>query len=85
MLLCPAAPTTAPRKGAYTSPLAMYLADIYTISANLAGVCGISVPCGCAADGMPIGMQLLGPHQGEKSLLAAARAYAAAFSPRFPE
>ena len=58
-----------------TSPLAMYLADIYTISVNLAGICGISVPAGFSAAGMPIGIQLLGPALGEKRLLQAAAAF----------
>jgi aspartyl-tRNA(Asn)/glutamyl-tRNA(Gln) amidotransferase subunit A len=61
-------------------PLAMYLADIYTIPANLAGLCGISVPCGFAevagsARGLPVGLQLLGRPFGEADLLRAAHAY----------
>lgn len=62
----------------HSDPLAMYLADIYTISANLAGICGISVPCGTVSvDGkeLPVGLQLLGKPFGEAELLRAAHAY----------
>ncbi len=85
LMLCPAAPTPAPRKGGFASPLAMYLADIYTIAANLAGICGLSVPAGRSGRGLPIGLQLLGPHQGETAVLAAARACAEIFPPEFPQ
>ena len=53
----------------------MYLADILTTSANLAGICGISVPCGSDSKGMPVGLQIMGPALGEKKLLQAAYAY----------
>jgi aspartyl-tRNA(Asn)/glutamyl-tRNA(Gln) amidotransferase subunit A len=53
----------------------MYLSDIFTISANLAGVPGISVPCGFSAGGLPIGLQLMGPPLGEAVLLQAAYAF----------
>ncbi|MFH0962584.1 MAG: Asp-tRNA(Asn)/Glu-tRNA(Gln) amidotransferase subunit GatA [Planctomycetota bacterium] len=56
-------------------PLAMYLSDIYTISCNLAGIPGISVPCGLSSDGLPIGLQILGRPFEEDRLLALARAY----------
>jgi aspartyl-tRNA(Asn)/glutamyl-tRNA(Gln) amidotransferase subunit A len=56
-------------------PLAMYLADIYTLSVNLAGVPGISIPCGFTQTGLPIGLQLIGPVFGETSLLQAARLF----------
>ncbi len=56
-------------------PLAMYLADIYTISANLAGIPGISIPCGFSSEGLPIGMQLMGRHFAEARLLQVAWAY----------
>jgi len=53
----------------------MYLSDIYTISCNLAGLCGISVPCGFSSGGLPIGLQLLGRPFGEGELLRVAHAY----------
>lgn len=71
----PTAPTTAFAIGEKTNdPITMYLNDIYTIGANLAGLPGISVPCGFAG-GLPIGLQLVGPHFGEASLLAAGHQY----------
>ena len=75
-ILTPTAPTPAFRFGEKVDdPLAMYLNDIYTVTANLAGVPGISVPCGLSSDGLPIGLQLLGPHWSEASLLRLAHAY----------
>ncbi len=75
-LLTPTSPVPAFKKGARTAdPLAMYLADIYTIGANLAGLPGISVPCGFTRDNLPIGLQLLGKPFEETQLLAIARAY----------
>ncbi len=79
LILSPVTPTAAPLLGAdKDNPLQQYLADIYTISANLAGICGISVPCGTATSEtntrLPVGLQILGPHMGEPSLLKAARA-----------
>jgi aspartyl-tRNA(Asn)/glutamyl-tRNA(Gln) amidotransferase subunit A len=72
----PVAPTPAFRIGEKTDdPLAMYLADIYTISANLAGIPGISIPCGLSAAGLPIGLQLMGPHFSEDALLRIANEY----------
>ena len=56
-------------------PLQMYLSDIYTISCNLAGLCGISVPCGFSSGGLPIGLQLLGRPFGEGELLRVANVY----------
>ena len=72
----PTSPTTAFKIGERSSdPLAMYLADIYTIGANLAGLPGVSIPCGFSKAGLPIGLQLLaGPFEEEK-LLRAARMY----------
>jgi aspartyl-tRNA(Asn)/glutamyl-tRNA(Gln) amidotransferase subunit A len=72
----PTSPTVAFKIGERSSdPLAMYLADVYTIGANLAGLPGVSVPCGFSKDGLPIGLQLLsGPFEEEK-LLRAARMY----------
>jgi len=60
-------------------PLAMYLSDIYTVSANLAGVPGISVPCGLSSDGLPIGTQLIGNFWNEGLILNLASAYETAF------
>ncbi len=76
VIACPVAPTTAFRIGEKSdNPLEMYLSDILTVTANLAGVCAISVPCGFDGDGMPIGLQLIGPHMGEERILHAAYAY----------
>ena len=75
VLLTPVAPTTAFRLGEnIDDPLQMYLNDIYTVSVNLAGIPGISVPFGTSSDGLPIGVQLLGPLFAEESLLRTARA-----------
>lgn len=69
----PVAPTAAFRLGEkLDDPLAMYLSDIYTISANLAGIPGICVPCGLTSDRLPIGLQLLAPAQHDERLLQAA-------------
>lgn len=73
-LLMPTAPTTAFRFGEKGDPLAMYLSDIYTVSANLAGVPAISVPCGTDRQGLPIGVQFVGPQFGETTILNAAQA-----------
>ncbi len=81
LIASPVSPTPPFRLGEkLDDPLAMYLADIYTISANLAGICGISVPCGFAetagaARPLPVGLQLLGKPFGETDLLRAAHAY----------
>lgn len=76
LILGPAAPTTAPKIGdSLSDPIKMYLGDIYTISANLAGLPGISVPCGRDSKGLPIGLQLLGDCFQEKKLIRAAYAY----------
>lgn len=76
VLLSPTSPTTAFRIGEKVDdPLAMILTDIFTTSANLAGLCGISVPCGFDGSDLPIGLQLLGPPFGEETILAAAYAY----------
>lgn len=76
MILGPAAPTTAPKLGeSLTDPLQMYLGDIYTISANLAGLPAISIPCGTDSRGLPIGLQLIGDCFCEKKLIQAAYTY----------
>ncbi|HEV2861950.1 MAG TPA: Asp-tRNA(Asn)/Glu-tRNA(Gln) amidotransferase subunit GatA [Pyrinomonadaceae bacterium] len=75
-VLTPTTPTPAFRLGEKTDdPLAMYLSDIYTCTANLAGVPGISVPCGLTSSGLPVGLQLMGPHWGEATLFRLAHAY----------
>jgi len=72
----PTAPTPAFPIGAKADdPLAMYLSDIYTISANLAGICGLSIPCGFTKGGLPIGLQLQAAPFEEEKLLRAARMY----------
>jgi aspartyl-tRNA(Asn)/glutamyl-tRNA(Gln) amidotransferase subunit A len=78
LIASPVTPTTAWKLGTFTdNPLQTYLADIFTIAANLAGACGISVPCGLSA-GLPVGFQLMGPPLAEPALLRAARAVEAA-------
>jgi aspartyl-tRNA(Asn)/glutamyl-tRNA(Gln) amidotransferase subunit A len=75
-IITPTAPTPAFRLGEKTSdPLQMYLADIYTVTGSLAGLPGISVPCGKTQAGLPIGMQILGPHFSEGRVLQIARAF----------
>ncbi|MEM1059456.1 MAG: Asp-tRNA(Asn)/Glu-tRNA(Gln) amidotransferase subunit GatA [Verrucomicrobiota bacterium] len=76
-LLTPTSPTPAFKVGEKTAdPLEMYLADIFTIAVNLAGVCGISVPCGfTSAPKLPVGLQIIGPHWGEAAILRVAHAY----------
>ena len=75
VLVTPTAPTPAFKLGEKSDdPLAMYLADIYTVTASLAGICGISVPCGKSSEGLPIGAQILGPQFAEASILRAALA-----------
>ena len=70
------APTTAPKLGqSLHDPLKMYLSDIYTVPVNLAGLPGVSVPCGADRDGLPIGGQLIGPAMGDALVLKAADAY----------
>jgi aspartyl-tRNA(Asn)/glutamyl-tRNA(Gln) amidotransferase subunit A len=79
-ILTPTSPTVAFKIGERASdPLAMYLSDIYTVSANLAGVPGISIPCGLSGEGLPIGTQLVGSFWNEGLLLNLAAAYEAAF------
>jgi len=74
-IVTPTAPTAAFKLGEKTDdPLAMYLADIYTVTASLAGICGVTVPCWTTASGLPVGMQVLGPHFGESTAFRVARA-----------
>jgi len=76
VIITPTAPTPAFRLGEKTAdPLQMYLADIYTVTGSLAGVPGISIPCGKTNAGLPVGMQILAPHFGETRVLQVARAF----------
>lgn len=84
VIAAPTAPTTAFRFGEKTDdPLTMYLSDVCTIPANLAGLPAISVPCGLS-DGLPVGLQLIGPGFGEATLLRAANAYERQAGAGFP-
>ncbi len=76
VILGPTAPSTAPKLGeSLADPLKMYLGDIYTVSVNLAGLPAISLPCGTDSKGLPIGMQLIGKHFGEKEIIRAAYSF----------
>lgn len=76
LILCPTAPTTAPEIGkSLSNPLAMYLSDVFTVSANIAGLPGISMPCGFDKNGMPIGVQLMGQALADTKVLNTAYAY----------
>ena len=76
VIVAPTSPTTAFRIGEKTDdPLHMYLSDVFTLSMNLAGICGLSLPCGFDADEMPIGLQVMGPALGEQQILRVAFAY----------
>jgi aspartyl-tRNA(Asn)/glutamyl-tRNA(Gln) amidotransferase subunit A len=88
IIAAPVAPTTAFRLGEKTAdPLQMYLSDLLTISVNLAGLPGMSVPCGADERGMPIGLQLIGPPFGEEAILRAADAWerSGAYERRTPQ
>jgi aspartyl-tRNA(Asn)/glutamyl-tRNA(Gln) amidotransferase subunit A len=75
-IVTPTSPVPAFRLGERTAdPLQMYLADIYTVTGSLAGVPGISLPCGKTAEGLPVGLQIFGPHFGEARLLQIAGAF----------
>ena len=75
-IVAPTSPTAAFKLGEKVDdPLAMYLADIYTVTANLAGIPGISVPCGQTSEKLPIGMQIFGKHFDEAAILRLAHAY----------
>jgi aspartyl-tRNA(Asn)/glutamyl-tRNA(Gln) amidotransferase subunit A len=76
VLIGPTSPTPAFKLGERTAnPLAMYLSDIYTITANLAGIPGLSIPCGLTKTGLPVGLQLLAPAFAEDTLLRTARVF----------
>jgi aspartyl-tRNA(Asn)/glutamyl-tRNA(Gln) amidotransferase subunit A len=76
LIACPVAPTTAFKIGEHgDDPLSMYLEDVFTLPANLAGIPGIAFPVGFDADRLPIGMQLLGPHLSEELLFRVCHAY----------
>jgi aspartyl-tRNA(Asn)/glutamyl-tRNA(Gln) amidotransferase subunit A len=76
VIIGPTSPTPAFKIGEKVEdPLSMYLSDIYTISANLAGICGISIPCGFSQSGLPIGLQIQAPAFAEEKLLRIARMY----------
>jgi aspartyl-tRNA(Asn)/glutamyl-tRNA(Gln) amidotransferase subunit A len=77
----PTAPTAAFKLGEKSDdPLAMYLADIYTVTASLAGICGVTVPCGATSSGLPVGMQVLAGHFQESTAFRVARAVEASLS-----
>ena len=74
-IVTPTAPTPAFKLGEKTGePLAMYLADIYTVTASLAGICGVTVPCGTTRAGLPVGMQVLASYLNEGTAFRVARA-----------
>ena len=76
LIICPTAPTTAPEIGkSLSDPLKMYLSDIFTVSVNIAGLPGLSVPCGFDKDNMPIGAQIIGQRLSEKKVLNAGYAF----------
>jgi len=76
VIACPVAPTTAFALGAKAGdPLSMYLEDVFTLPPSLAGICGLSLPCGFDGQGLPIGLQLLGPALGEDRVLRAGHVY----------
>jgi aspartyl-tRNA(Asn)/glutamyl-tRNA(Gln) amidotransferase subunit A len=76
LVAAPVTPSTAFRFGEHSEdPLAMYLEDVFTLPANLAGVPGLAFPVGFDSDGLPLGMQLMGPHFGEETLLRTAYVY----------
>ena len=86
VILGPAAPATAPKLGeSLSDPLQMYLGDIYTISVNLAGLPGMTVPCGKDSKGLPIGLQLIGDCFKEKNIIRAGYAYECSRTYEAPE
>lgn len=88
LIMCPTAPTTAPKLGeSLADPLQMYLSDIFTVSVNIAGLPGLSLPCGFDGKGLPVGAQIIGPALGEQKVLNAGYAYQQLtdFHKRLPE
>lgn len=76
LLVTPTSPIPAFRLGEHANdPLAMYLADIFTVTGSLAGVPGVSIPCGSTSEGLPVGLQIFGPHFGEARVLTLAHAF----------
>ncbi|MEM1156706.1 MAG: Asp-tRNA(Asn)/Glu-tRNA(Gln) amidotransferase subunit GatA [Verrucomicrobiota bacterium] len=76
LVVTPTSPTVAFKSGEkLDDPLQMYLADVFTIAANAAGICGISLPCGFNSEDLPVGLQLMGPAYGEATMYQAAHAY----------
>jgi len=76
VIITPTSPTPAFKIGEkLDDPLKMYLSDIFTISVNLAGIPGISIPCGKSKDGLPIGLQIIGKYFDEEGILQVAYAY----------
>jgi aspartyl-tRNA(Asn)/glutamyl-tRNA(Gln) amidotransferase subunit A len=76
VIACPTSPTTAFKIGEKVdNPLQMYLSDVFTLNQNLAGICGVSLPCGFDGQGLPIGLQIDGPAFGEETILRVAYAY----------
>ena len=75
LIVTPTAPTVAFKQGAVTDPYQMYLNDIFTIPANIAGLPAISAPCGTGEDGMPVGLHLIANHWDEPTLFRASHAY----------
>jgi len=83
VLIAPVTPTPAFKIGEKTEdPLQMYLEDIYSVAASLAGICGVSVPCGVTKDALPIGVQVMGRHFDEGTMLRVASAVEANQSQR---
>jgi aspartyl-tRNA(Asn)/glutamyl-tRNA(Gln) amidotransferase subunit A len=88
LIICPTAPSTAPKLGeSLSDTMKMYLSDIFTVSVNIAGLPGLSVPCGFDKSGMPIGAQIIGPALGEQKVLNAGYAYQqnTDFHKKYPE
>ena len=84
MIVCPSIPAPAFRIGEKTDdPLTMYLSDVFTVPASLAGLPAISIPSGLTRGGLPLGIQVLGPRFGEDAVFAAARALEAGIG--FPD